>query len=277
VGGFAWAWTKCKACNEFTGSEIEAGLVDDVSVRLAVDALADVVPKLAERFDKRDPLVARTSGELVRARRRDEDLQILTTRNDDGSLTRSRESARAAIETRLRRERRSGDEVEAGLTLFDQAAEGVPVQIGDHVVTHRSVERFGPSFEGGSVGDAFPALVAFHFMALGIGSHIYGSELDVLRESIRSGEPRSEWCQVERGIGTRDQASPYVAEHLVGFAQTQPYLAVRVQLFGWNLWRVHFPRIASRGERLGLLLSLDSETLNLVRPQPSSTPLSPPA
>lgn len=262
VGGFAWAWTKCKDCNDRAGHQIEAPLVKDDSIVFAVSALARELPELAREFAERQTLIAKTPSGLIRARQRGDDVEILTTRNDDGSLTQSRERAWETLETRLRREGKSADELAAAKQLFDEAVEGVPVQIGDNHVVHGKVEQFGPAFDGAPVSDAFPALVAFHFLALAMGPNVYDERLNALRDAVRAGEPQSDWYSTE---GLIDRGG-YRTEHLVGLSQTSPYVVVRVQLFGWSVWRVHFPRIASTSEPHGILFDLKEQRLVLAAP-----------
>jgi hypothetical protein len=262
IGGFVWAWTKCKECNEQTGATIEAGIVNDDSIQLAVAALAAQLPELAEKFSSQTGYVAKTPQGLIRARRRGDEYELLTTKSDDGSLIASREDARAAVEKRLQREGRKAAEIAAGLARFDEAADGIPVRIGDSTITHGALQAFDAALTGKPVSEAFPSLIAFHFLALSLGPSIYDEQLNPLRRAIREGSGRSDWHVAERWLERR-----YVPEHLVGFAQTEPYLVVRVQLFGWNVWRVHFPRISSPSEPHGYLLDLVSRQIVAARPR----------
>jgi hypothetical protein len=69
------------------------------------------------------------------------------------------------------------------------------------------------------VSDAFPSLIAFHFLGLGLGQQIYDSSLNKLRAAIRDFEPRSAWHAAAGGI---DRVVGYQPWHLVGFAQCGP-------------------------------------------------------
>jgi hypothetical protein len=46
-----------------------------------------------------------------------------------------------------------------------------------------------------------------------------------------------------------------------------PDSVVRVQLFGWNVWRVHFPRIVLGDGPIGLRFDLKTKTIALARPR----------
>jgi hypothetical protein len=170
------------------------------------------------------------------------------------------------LETRLRRQKRPPEEVAAALALFDNAKVGEPFEIhGETFVHGQTSAEFGLPFTGEPVSDAFPSLIAFHFLALALGNAVYDPRLDGLREAIREGQARSEWHVAEGGI-----ARKYECAHLVGLAQCQPHAVVRVQLFGWSVWRVHFRGIALGGEPLGLRLDLKTETVALAKPRGTS-------
>lgn len=264
VGGFAWDWTHCKECNEQTGSEIESGILRDESVQFAVEALAGELPELAARFRRRMNFVAQSEHGVIEARKlADDDFRIRTT-SSGGVRTSSPEDARASIEKRLKREHRS-EEIAAALALFDQAEHGVPVEIAGETVVQSATGDFLPQIRGEEVTDAFPALVAFHFLALALRDSIYDERLNPLRETIKRGEPRSDWHVVERLFDR-----PYLPQHLVGFAQTEPYIVMRVQLFNWNVWRVHFPRLASTSEPFGYLFDLLTRERQLAAPKLSA-------
>src|SRR5690242_4193808 len=47
IGGFAWAWTHCKNCNEEVGARVECDVVNDLSIQFSVEAVQDRLPKLA--------------------------------------------------------------------------------------------------------------------------------------------------------------------------------------------------------------------------------------
>jgi HNH endonuclease len=263
IGGFAWAWTKCKKCNELAGSSIEGAVVKDPSIVSSVHALRDELPDLARKFAERTRWVAHTEHGPIEARLRDGAFRLLTTKDEDGARRQSSDDARDGLEKRLRREKRTAEEIVAALSLFDNAQKGVPVEIhGETFVHGESPGTFGLPFDGPPVSEAFPSLIAFHFLALGLGEQVYDERLNPLRKAIRNGESRSAWHVAEGGIARR-----YEPAHLVGFAQCKPHVVVRVQLFGWSIWRVHFPRIASRSEPLGLHFDLKTETISLAAPR----------
>jgi HNH endonuclease len=264
IGGFAWAWTKCKECNEQVGHSIESAVVKDDGVRIAIDNLRSQLPELARKFDRRTRWIADTANGLIEARWREGAFDLLTAKDEEsGARRQSKERARAGLAKRLQREQRGDAEIEAALALFDAAESGVPFDIYGETFEHGTVgSGFRLPLDGAPVSDAFPSLIAFHFLALSLGESVYDARLNTLRKAIRQGEPQSDWHVAESGFERR-----YVPEHLVGFAQCEPHVVVRVQLFGWSVWRVHFPRLASRSEPIGLRFDLQRKTIALGRPR----------
>ncbi len=263
IGGFAWAWTKCKECNEAMGSSVENAVVRDDSIIFSVNQLRDVLPELARRFDERTRWVGETEHGPIEARFRDGAFELLTTADEDGSRRSSTEDARAGLEKRLRRQGASDADIDEALTLFDSAQVGEPFEIHGQTYVHGAgPAEFNLPFDGIPVSDALPSLIAFHLLALALGEQVYDPQLDELHDAILNGEARSDWHVAEGGIERK-----YEPVHLVGFAQHEPHTVVRVQLFGWNVWRVHFPRIASKAEPVGLRFDLKTETVAPARPR----------
>jgi hypothetical protein len=195
IGGFAWARTHCKPCNEETGAKIEAEIVHDDSIRFSIKAVSSSLPKLASAFQAKTTYAARTPHGLVKARRQGDGFEILAA-SDGDSRTSSREHARAALKTRLSRAGCSADEIAEAIGVFDRAEIGVPIEIGGATVTHGAVEDFDPELRGVVVSTGFPSLIAFHFLALAIGPNAYDERLDSER---RSGEEQHR----VHGIGSR--------------------------------------------------------------------------
>ena len=149
--------------------------------------------------------------------------------------------------------------------MFDTAETGTRFHIhGQDFIHGGPVSEFRLPFDGYPISDAFPSLIAFHFLALAMGEQVYDERLDELREAIRDGRSWSDWHIAESGI---DRELGYQPWHLVGLAQCEPHVVVRVQLFGWSVWRVHFPKIASLTAPFGLRLNLQSESIEFAAPQ----------
>ena len=147
--------------------------------------------------------------------------------------------------------------------MFDRAEKEVPFEIhGETFVHGETTSDFGLPFDGEPVSDAFPSLIAFDCLALALGEQAYDPRLNELRAAIRAGQPRSVRHLADGGI-----ARKYEPVHRVGFAQRRPHAVVRLQLFGWNVWRVHFPKIVLGDEPIGLRFDLKRKTIALATPR----------
>lgn len=265
VGGFAWSRTHCKQCNEKLGSEVEAGVKNDDTIRLAIEhGLASELPELAERFSAGQQYIRKTDHGTITAKKVGGDYRIRSQRSDD-LLTQPEDEARTTVRNMLRKQGASQAEIEEAVTRLDAA----PAQQGDEFIpiapTLRirkgAVDEWQLPLDGQPLSPMFPAAIAFHFLALALGEDVYNSALDPIRESIqnRTLDPRYIVVESLRGTGLEPSL-------LVGLAQTEPHMVVRVQLFGEALWRVHFPSIAAEGdESIGILLDLKTEDIELVR------------
>jgi hypothetical protein len=115
---------------------------------------------------------------------------------------------------------------------------GIPTQVSDDLtIVHGQVPEFRPAFAGEHVSDAFPTLVAFHFLALRLGELAYSETRNDLRGAIGSGQAASPWHRTERLLSASRQYRPI---HLVGFDQGTPHLIIQVRLFSMLVWQVHF-------------------------------------
>ena len=133
-------------------------VIDDISVRLAVDALRGQLPEIAARSDRRTLYVAESEHGRVEAIRRGDDFEILATKDDESTLRQSRTDARAGLERRLRREGRNPREVDAALRLFDTALEGERFSIGAETYVHGHVGSFNHPIDSGDAGDSVRAI-----------------------------------------------------------------------------------------------------------------------
>ena len=87
----------------------------------------------------------------------------------------------------MRRQGQSDAEVAAALTLFDRSEKGVPFTIAGETFVHGEVpETFALPFDGQPVSDAFPSLIAFHFLVLALGEPAY----ELAPERPSRGDPR---------------------------------------------------------------------------------------
>lgn len=274
LGGFLWSRTHCKACNSFLGHEVEAAAKRDDSFRLAIEReLALELPDLAESFSEGQGYISRAEdGSLIRGARRGGEHQVASSTSDEGTLTQSMEQARKGIETRLRRDGISEEDIAAALERFDAAPAGELTEIFPGLnIKHGSVESWDLPFDGGRVSEVFPAAIAVHFLALRIGRAIYSPVFNSLREQIRAASAEPTEFLVESGLSRLG----YRGTLIVGIEQTMPHTVIRVQMFGEFVWRVHLPHLCST-DRLpcdGIGLEVKTQGISHLPPKLDRAPI----
>lgn len=271
LGGFAWAWTHCLECNNRVGSEIEAAVKRDDSIRHGLEReLAGEIPEIARRFAEGQGYLAQSEAGNLNASFRDGSFELGTTTVAD-SLVQDQPRARQTVETMLERAGLSADDRRAGLERFDQAKHGELTQITDGIaVRHGSVETFVMPYDGEFVSDHFPLAIGFHLLAFFLGELIYHESLNPIREAILEQSDDPDQFMVERLL---DRSTGYVPMHVLGLSKPAPYLVMRVQIFGPLVWQVHLLRVrADRLTPMGIAMNVKKREIIPAAPRPSSGP-----
>ncbi len=269
LGGFVWAWTLCPDCNSSVGSEIEAAVKRDDSIRHALEReLVAEIPEIARRFAEGQSYLGRSDTGNLKAHFRDGSFELGTTKIHD-SLAQDQERARQTVETTLSRAGVSHEERRAALKRYDAARPGELTPISDGIaIRHGSVETFVLPYDGDFVSDHFPLAIAFHLLAFFLGDLIYHEALHPIRAAILEQRDDPEQFAVERLL---DRSTNYVPMHVLGLSKPAPYLVLRVQLFGPLLWHVHLLRV--RADRLtpsGMALNVKDRSVIPAVPQKSA-------
>lgn len=266
LGGFVWAWTHCVECNNRVGSEIEAAVKRDDSIRHALEReLAREIPEIARGFAEGQRYMAPSETGNLNASFRAGNFTLGTTRIE-GSLVQDQARARKSVETMLERGGFAEDQRRAALERFDAAAAGEVTHIADGVaVRHGSVETFVLPFDGEFVSDHFPLAIAFHLLAFFLGELIYDESLHPIRQAILEQSDNPEQFMVERLL---DRSTGYVPLHVLGLSKPTPHLVLRVQIFGPLVWQVHLLRVrADRLTPMGMAIDVKEQTVSAAGPR----------
>jgi hypothetical protein len=183
------------------------------------------------------------SGLLVRAapNRDGDDFKILQTRQPDGSRTASEADIRSEIATTLRRRGLREEQVGEELRRLDDAPAETPVSIGgEFVIRKGSVQGFGLPYDDPMVPDVTLLAIAFRYLAGCVGSLVYETAFDRIRDAIKSSALPADGVWRVEPCWTR-QPQPW---HGLAIKEVQPHVVVYVRLFGDLIWLVHFERIA---------------------------------
>jgi hypothetical protein len=243
VGGKLYAFNECKRCNGRLGHAAEAALVGDPAVRSAAESVAKDIPDLIRQVRRRRVFMAQSeTGLVVRAVAQEGgDFKILQTPQPDGSRTASDADIRAEIEKSLLRKGISARQVAEELRRLDEAPPDASLSVGgEFVVRKGTVTAFGLPPEDPIVPDVTILLIAYRYLAGCVGSLIYGTAFDPIRNAIRKGLlPQQGIWRVEPRWTRKSQ--PW---HGLAIASAQPHVVAHVRLFGELVWLVHVEQIA---------------------------------
>ena len=256
VGGVLTCNFLCKVCNEFLGVH-EAKLKEDPAVRLASENLKDQIPWLHERMSLKQGFVADSPGGVVDGFYvKDQssgglEFRVRTAQKPDGSLAASTDDARNRLSDMLRKSGLSGSGIEEALGKFDVAPENVRVTVAPGFdIIKWPVTRVDPKLDGRLLlvrlapggdevleGAGISLLkVAFEYLALHVGSEIFSSVLDPLRNALLNNDASLSPHLVEWKRGAKLEAF-----HGLVIEPAPSFIVAQIRLFGELVYRVHFP------------------------------------
>lgn len=239
----------CKPCNDRMG-ELESGLKRDPSVRLAVENLRTTLPTLAKSIDEGQTFFVTSEAGRVRGVVRKGRFKVRGTQGEEDSLILPTDRGRDALAGMLRK---AHSEAEVGelLARFDSAPEDVAIDLGEHRAIRRSHDDPRPALVDPLVGGLPILKMAHEFLGCHLGSAVYDSRLDHIREVLLERVVAPDVYRVERLRGER-----YRPTHGLVMEQSVPHVVVQVRLFGWLGFRVHFLRVAWGGAKYVYTLDL---------------------
>jgi hypothetical protein len=261
LGGRLWSPFLCKDCNSGMGT-IEEKLLDDISVIEMVGQLVPVLPqKLALKIRSRAGYFADhpEHGRLyAKPNRSRGDLELITTSEE----TRSDADVRKQLARRLQANGATDMAIQEALATYDAASAGSEVQLDDGLRVKKHLEvpldTFSRTYDEPLVPEVVPLGIAYLFAACCIGQQIYDAGFtplrDLLLKAIREKVDINGTWRIEP-LRSTASAAPL---HGLALEDTDDGSAVRVVIFRWLVWRVHFP-ILPRGDEV-LFYSRNLET-----------------
>lgn len=201
----------CEKCNSKLGGDIEKNIKHDIAIRLAVEAMAEKIPKLLTKFrDKQDYILKTKSGEKIPGKIRDGQFFVngLNSGVELGQRTQSWPYS-------FNKERKK----QAGKIIPDLS-------------------------KNNDINELVLLKIAYEFLALRIGNLIYRDFPDLVdsRKMLQDFYFDSQFIKIEPL-----HANQYRPFHGVGFEKNTPYIVIQIRLFDWIAYRVHFTRTALKG------------------------------
>jgi HNH endonuclease len=248
IGGVLTCNFLCKNCNSKLGSEVEASMRSDPTIRLAVDHIRDANPTLANKLEENQPFLVHSVTGKEPAYIQNNKFQIHPRVDDDGSYIQSPDIARSTITNILKRSEVSPHEVQVALEKFDNSELNTKNEIHPNleVITWAGEKAELDLSKSELANPLIPLKIAFEFLALHLGNDIYADahQLQELRNILLTCEQSSECFKVERLM-----AKSYKPLHGLLHEGNEPYTTIQIRLFGILAFRVHFLKISVNGPR----------------------------
>lgn len=248
VGGELSAPLLCKKCNSDMGT-LEGILPKDVTMLGHVDQLGDVLPADLVASIYRHAGYFADSDEFGRIYGRWEAPGALTPKESE-SIRSDRNTLRQ-MEAELRRHGADDGSIQEKLGEFAAAPAGKAIEVtpGFRVVKGIALDQLEWKRTYGEpiVSRAVPLGIAYLFLALCIGDHIYRVELEPTRILLRNamaGDKRLEddWPFVPQGY----RNTPPLPRHALWAVQQDEGVLVNVGFFRATIWPVLFPGVELR-------------------------------
>jgi hypothetical protein len=247
----------CKPCNSNLGHRIEATVKTDPSIRLAVEHLANELSDFAALFRENQRYLSFSAGGKVPGRIKKGGFRVDSMRQADGSLIQPSLDARKTIAKLIAKISPDPSAVQDALNRFDAAPEDSRVSITDNLeIVKWTVSKLEPLLDSDLLDDLVPLKIAYEYLACHLGGTIYteDKQLEVLRTALRSGViPDS--IRIDHLHGQQ-----YAAFHGLALQQDENHSFVRIRLFGWLAFDVHFLTLRYEGPRFVYTLDLKTHT-----------------
>lgn len=257
VGGKLSALFLCDRCNSRMG-ELEAILPKDVVILGLVDRLYDVLPhKLADSIRRHAGYFVDTE-EFGRIYGRLDERGVLTPKESKTIL--SDRNALRLIEAELRRNEADETTVKEKLTEFAVAEDGTRLEVSPGLAVVKALplaeDEWQRSYNEPIISRAVPLGIAYLYLALCIGGHIYGKALEATRDALRTAMAGDKTLEETWPSKPMRAEAPPEPRHALGVVQEDDGVLVNVWFFRELVWPVRFPGVRLRGADPFYLLDL---------------------
>jgi len=244
LGGRLAAYMLCDQCNHRFGSQLVSSLKTDISIRLAVEGVKDVVPDFASQFLERSEYIGTDiDHSSPRYSMKRGSLKLIPWKLPDGSITLDTDEALSALSKKLNRGGFDTETITKYISIFTEAGEDEPIKIptGETFIK-RLVGKVKPVYQSISVNNDFWLLVSLEFIALVIGNEIFRHSFDPVRDRLL-GKSDTSPCKIDY-LRAGNEYSPV---HMIRLMPNNKNLSVEVRLFRWIARIIHFDWIEYTG------------------------------
>jgi HNH endonuclease len=237
VGGRLTCDFLCKHCNSILG-QIEALLKENSSVHLAISNLRAQLPDLWATMAENQPCIAVGPGERIEGRIKKGTFSVDSSHRPDGSLIQPLTTTAKTVHTMLRRRSATQEEISNAEMKVKELPEGVRVKVANGIEVVKSTPTtVYPALNSQGIEPRILLKIAYEYLALHLGSKIFHQYFDPVRSTFLRGGVVPNCCSVqERRVRDRK----YEPFHGLAFKNTVSGLVVKIRLFGYLSYPVHF-------------------------------------
>lgn len=248
LGGKLWAPFLCKQCNSDTG-KLEGVLPKDVMILDLVDRLYGVLPsELANSIYQHAGYFA-DSEEFGRIYAR-LDRELVLTPKESETIRGERNTLRQ-MEAALRLNYADDEVVKEKLTEFAEAQDGERVEVIPSLTVVKGIPLdeldWNRTYGEPIVSRAVPLGIAYLYLALCIGGHVYGQTLEPTREELRRAMAGDKTLEKEWPFEPMRSEKPPESRHGLAVVQEEDAVLVKIFFFRELVWPVRFPEVKLRG------------------------------
>ena len=247
LGGKLTTEFLCKDCNSKLGHGEESLVRKDPKIRLEIERLASEKPDSADKLRKDLEYIGHSEQGEVRGYMQADNFVVKEKQLDDGSLIVPPEKSLTHVKRMAKREGKG--ELFCIDRDFDHLSSGDSIEVAPGIeITNWYIDSIKPDLSGPEIEPVVPAKIAFEFLALHSGDHIYENppQLASVRRQILKGELSEDDIQIERLIAQNNRLFYGLA-----FEGNHPGAQVHIRLFGQLAFRVQFRCLTISGPRMG--------------------------
>jgi hypothetical protein len=256
IGGRLTCDFHCKHCNSTLG-QIEARLKEDSRIRLAIDNLKDSLPALWMSMSEGQSYLAQGPDGMVDAELKNGEIRVNSSKGVDGSIILPADHSAKAVRTILKRRGATQGEISNAEMKLKELPEGSRRKIADGIEVLKSTPAaVYPALNSRGIEPRALLKIAYEYLALHLGRKIFHPYFDPVRSVFIAGGVVPSCCSVEE---MRVRERKYQPFHGLGVKKTTSGLVVKIRLFGYLSYLVHFCGLQIAGKSHCYTLHLDSK------------------
>ena len=240
LGGKLWSKILCGECNSRLGSEIEADIKKDPSIRLAIEGIKNKAPNIYLELSVGLDYIAKSKRGTVKGKFKNNEFRPRAHKAQDNSIIQPTDDAKHSIRRTLEKQNSSDETIAHTLQMIDEAPLDKLIKLNDGMkIIKWGVDEIQPDLTGPKIDDIVPLKIAYEFLAIRIRSAIYVDPFNDIRDAILNRSKNPGVYEVEHLRGPK-----YDPLHCIFIEQNQPYIQIMVVLFRWIIYRVKLYRLA---------------------------------